>query len=229
MTEGDSFRQTIANVPTTTNSATSLLDPVNPVVIDGISLVADTTDGVLELTPAASIGKSFTVDIVITDGVAADKVTVPLTVSVAQDPTPPLPYLLPTSPVNVVSGQSVGMKLSAYIPVGDTATFAYDSSTPGNGAAGFSSFSGTTGQTTVAAASNFAGQTELLVGVDSTTDSTGNYDSQYVPVYVTPAAPLTITLTSPAVPGWTDATAVKSGVTFTVSGIFAGADGRSVL
>ena len=49
MTEGDPFRQTIANVPTTTNSATSLLDPINPVVIDGISLVADTTDGVLEL------------------------------------------------------------------------------------------------------------------------------------------------------------------------------------
>ena len=72
-------------------------------------------------------------NITITDGVAADKVTVPLTVNVVQDPTPPLPYLLPISPVNVVSGQSVGLKFSAYIPVGDTATFAYDSNTPGNG------------------------------------------------------------------------------------------------
>ena len=58
MTEGDPFRQTIANVPTTTNSATSLLDPINPVVIDGISVIPDTTDGVLELSaPAGSIGE----------------------------------------------------------------------------------------------------------------------------------------------------------------------------
>ena len=227
MTEGDAFRQTIAALPTTTNATTGLLQPDDPVVIDSVSLVADTTNGVLELSaPTSSIGKQFTVNIVISDGTPADSVTVPLTVTVAQDPTPPPPFLLTpnsSSSVSMVSGGSASLNLTAYVPAGATAQFANASNVPGDGSVGFTAFNATTGQTTVTAASNFAGQTEVLVGVNWPSDTTnsGSYDSQYVPVFVTPTAP-SLGLTTPTVSG-TTAVKINQGIVFSVSGVFSGA------
>ncbi len=58
MTKGDAFRQTIANLPTTKNATTGLLQPNDPVVIDSVSLITDTTDGVLEFSaPTSSVGR----------------------------------------------------------------------------------------------------------------------------------------------------------------------------
>ncbi len=228
MTEGDAFRQTIAALPTTENTSTDLLQPNDPVVIDSVSLITDTQDGVLELSaPTSSIGKTFTVNVVIGDGNPADSVQYPLAVSVVQDPTPPLPYLLPIPDVHVVSGGAASLNLSAYVPpgdvvAGDTAHFAYANNVPGDGSCRFSAFSSATGQTTITAAYNFAGQTEVLVGVDGSQDSTGNYDSQYVPVFVTPTAPSVI-LAMTTVPG-TSAVTIDQGLTFDIAGVFPGAE-----
>ena len=175
MTAGGAFRQTLAAVPTTTNTSTNFLQPNDPVVIDSVSLIADKTDGVLELSaPTSAIGKSYTVYVTLSDGNPADSIEYPLVVNVVEDPTPPPPYLQTpngSTSVHVVSGGSASLNLTAYVPPGDAlagyaAQFAYDSGTPSDGSCGFSAFNSTTGQTTITAAANFAGQTEVLVGVD---------------------------------------------------------------
>ena len=133
-------------------------------------------------------------DIFVSDGNPADAIEVPLVVKVVQDPTPPPPYLQTpnaSTSVHVVSGGSVSMNMTAYVPAGTTAQFANASNVPGDGSCGFTVFNAATGHTTIQAAANFAGQTEVLVGVNWPSDTTnsGSYDSQYVPVFVTPTAP----------------------------------------
>ena len=215
MTKGDAFRQTIANLPTTKNATTGLLQPNDPVVIDSVSLITDTTDGVLELSaPTSSVGSSYTVNILLSDGNSNDNVTVPLTVKVVADPTPPPPYLtLPISDIDLVSGQSTPLNLHAYVPAGATASFTCTASS----GLTVSNFSATTGQGTLTAASSFAGQgylTEEVSWPGSTTNTSS--DTQVVPVFVTPATP-SIVLNDPLA-GTTNTTSFQSGIPFTITG-----------
>ena len=156
MTEGNAFRQSLSTLPRTTNTTTGLLEPNDPVVIDSVSLITDTTDGILELSaPTTSAGNSYTVNIVVSDGNSADDVTVPLTVNVISDPPPPPPYLLqPISEINVVSGQSASLNVQANVPSGATANY----TCTGSSGLTVSNFSATTGQGTLTASSSFAGQ-----------------------------------------------------------------------
>ena len=78
--------------------------------------------------PTSSVGKTYTMNIVVTDDVTGNSVQVPLTVNVVADPTPSPPYLLPVSDVQMVSGQSASLNLSAYVPTSVTATFAGNNS-----------------------------------------------------------------------------------------------------
>ncbi len=220
-------------MPTTTNTSTNFLQPNDPVVIDSVSLIADKTDGVLELSARTSaIGKSYTVYVTLSDGNPADSIEYPLVVNVVEDPTPPPPYLQTpngSTSVHVVSGGSASLNLTAYVPPGDAlagyaAQFAYDSGTPSDGSCGFSAFNSTTGQTTITAAANFAGQTEVLVGVDAPSDSTpaSAYDTMYVPVFVTPTAP-GLVLSQPTSPGSVNSVTVNTSIPFTFTGVFPGA------
>ncbi len=228
--EGSAIQTDIVN--TTTHSvqfgSTTMSEPVNPVIIDSISVISDTTDGVLELSaPSTSAGLSYTVTLNVMDGTAADEISYKLNVTVVASTTsnsPNEPYVQAISPIQLTSGQTASENLanSTYDPAGVTVFYAYNSSTPSNGSLSISNWSYTAGTYSLTASSAFAGVSEVYLGVENTTDKSsngyGNFDTQVVPVLVTPTAP-TLKLLSPSTSG---TTGIDNSLEFQVSGLFSG-------
>ena len=187
------------------------------------SIVNDTQDAVVILNPAAGSagvqGESMTVTV--SDGTSADTVTPTLNFNIAPDSSPTHePYIkaLPANPV-VTAGQSVAVGASTpYATAGSGKYFSVVSSDPNLTVSGVNN---TNGAFTVTAAGTAGGVSSVLMRVaNSSTDT--NYDSQVVPILVTPAAPTAVTLDA-ANPG--DGTGViksNSGLKFDVSGVFSG-------
>ena len=227
LTANDNIRQDIAalyaNGLTTVNATTGLNQPNNPVTITSVRLVNDTQDGVLELSaPVSAAGKTETVNITISDGTAADTVTVPLTVNIAADTAVDEPFLQSVSDIHALAGWSATVpSLPAYVPNGSTPYFVYGSDIPSDGSLSFNSFSTATGQFQITPKSGFAGVSEVFVGVENASDQTNtpptpDYDTQLVPVFVTPSAP-TVTLLTPSKFG---IVSVNTSLEFQVSGLF---------
>ena len=204
--------------------------PINPVIIDSISVISDSTDGVLELAaPSTSAGLSYTVTLNVMDGTAADEISYKLNVTVlasTSSNSPNEPYLdRPTlRQSSITSGQTASENLanSTYDPAGVTVFYAYNADTPSNGSLSISNWSYTAGTYSLTAASAFAGVSEVYLGVENTTDKSSNgngtYDTHLVPVLVTPTAP-TLKLLSPSTSG---TTGIDNSLEFQVSGLFSG-------
>ena len=119
----------------------------------------------------------------------------------------------------MVEHQPVTVPQSAGLCSAPGLAFGYGPGTPADGSLTISNFDNSTGQFTITPASTFAGVSEVFVGVETTSDATNdtpNFDSQYVPVFVTPTAP-TVTLLTPSTFG---IVGVNTGLQFQVSGLF---------
>ena len=57
MVRGDSIRQQIAQLPTTTNPTTGFSEPTTPVLIENMSMITDTQDAALELSASGDGGR----------------------------------------------------------------------------------------------------------------------------------------------------------------------------
>ncbi len=200
-----------------------MLQPNNPVIIDSISIITDTQDSVLELSaPSTGVGGPYTVTLTMSDGNPLDTVTEPpISVTVVAGTNTLEPYYETIPTITTTAGQSVTVTPPSYVPSGTTAYYGYDPGTPSDGSLTIpsDSFNNSTGEFTVTPAAGFAGLSEVYLGVINYYDTSPNWDTQVVPVLVTPTAPTSLTLTSPSVSG---VTADQQFVEFQVNGVFSG-------
>ena len=169
MTRGDSIRQQIAALPTTTNPI-RLLEPTTPVLIENMSMITDTQDAALELSaPASAAGQSFTVTVTLSDGNSADTTTKTFTVKVAANTSTDPPYLQAIPNITTTAGTAYtlpNLTTWTYVSSGASTNYAYDPGTPANGAVAINdaSFSNSTGGFTVTPKAGFVGVSDGLGG-----------------------------------------------------------------
>jgi cyclophilin family peptidyl-prolyl cis-trans isomerase len=212
MISGSTVQTQIENLPKSTDSS-GFSAPTTPVLITNMQTITDTKDAALELT--ASTPGYFTVTVHLTDP-AGDTATETINVTVQANPSSPdPPYLTAVPNIQTTANTPVTVQLSS-LPSGAAPYFGYDPGTPANGAVSIpaASFNNTTGQFTVTPATGFCGVSEVYVGVVNTAD-TASWDTQMVPVLVTPAAP-SLKLLSPSVSG---VTAIDNSLQFQVTGL----------
>ena len=88
---GDNVRQAIAATPVTTNTSGEDSQPVTPVTIESMSIITETSDGVLLLTAQPGATGSYTVTV--SDGLGGSQT---FTVNIGTNPyDPPNPWVEP--------------------------------------------------------------------------------------------------------------------------------------
>ena len=222
---GNSILQQIAAVPTATNPTTGFLEPITPVLIENMSMITDAQDAALGAQPpTTSAGETFTVTVTLSDGNSADTTTKTFSVTVAANTSTDPPYLEAIPNITTTAGTPTTVaSLPTYDPtdastgIAVSTSYAYDPGTPANGAVAVSNFSNTTGGFTLTPAAGFVGVSEVWVGVEDPNNPNGDgYDTQYVPVLVTPLAPTSLKLLSPSV---SNVTGLENSLQFQVSGL----------
>jgi cyclophilin family peptidyl-prolyl cis-trans isomerase len=227
-TQGSSFEQQLSTLPveTSTNFSGEDSQPVNTVTITSASIITDKQNGVLILNApsTATAGQTETVNVTVGDGTAADTVVVPITVTIAANTSTTLsnPYLGTIPAINTVAGKSVTVTSIPAINPG-SGTMYYNYGLSGDNNSTVTAFNNNTGQFTIQPTAGFVGMTPILLAVcNSAADTTsiGSYDTQVVPMFVTPTAP-SISVSGVSAAGYLN---VDTGFTFTVSGLFEGTD-----
>jgi cyclophilin family peptidyl-prolyl cis-trans isomerase len=232
---GDDIRQAIANVPVEENSSGEDSKPVNPPIIDSVTI--DTTSneyGLVLLTSAsgATAGETSNVSVATSDNstvtlTGSDGTTGAVLAAVLATDTPSLQdrpafiaQTMPdvhttmntpvTFPIAVVQGDP-GVALAYGAEVGTSTTdLTCNSASDGSANA------------TATPSGDILGVYDLVVGVwrnSSDTNSNTNYDEQHIALWVQPLAPTSLTLTTPA-PG--NQLSVENGLTFHVNGVTPG-------
>lgn len=231
LTEGESVRDAINSVPTSGSSGST---PVTDVVMQSVSVFTDPDSGVLILKAAANFVGTTTVTVTADDGHGNTTLrSFQVTVNAAPSSYDPCPYLGAIAPIHLTAGQQYSFNIPGFDVEGDPIYYA---SAITSGAGGLGTSTSTTGQTTLTASATAAGVYALRVRVagssaalTSSAATASDYDSQYVPVFVTPAAP-TVDLLASSDSGPSDSDNITnhdntSGNTlrFRVSGVTSGA------
>jgi cyclophilin family peptidyl-prolyl cis-trans isomerase len=242
---GDDIRQLIAGVPVEDNGNGEVSKPVNPPIIDSVSIVSNTKYGLVLLTTTsgATAGASGDVSVVGQDGRIGNwngtsesvlSVTLAADAPSLQDRPAFVDQTMPdvnttvntavTFPIDVKQGDpGVSLSYGAGVATANTTNLTCNSATDGSANA------------TATPSGGIMGVYSLVVGVwRNSTDSSSNtnFDSQHVALFVHPLAPTTLTLTSPNVPPG-GASRITTGLTFHVTGVTPGltvsifADGQS--
>jgi cyclophilin family peptidyl-prolyl cis-trans isomerase len=188
LVEGDSIRQTL-----TDNVATDSSDkPTHPVTITSAQIVTAPLDGVLRISaPASATSGSSVVTVTATDSVTHETSVQHFTATIAADTVNDPPFLGTINPITTPVNTPIIYQIPATDVEGDS--IYYDAIVSPANANLTVSVNHSTGQLTVTpSASLAAGVYSIEVGVASS--SSGTYDTQFVAVYVTPAAPTGIQL-----------------------------------
>ena len=198
--EGESTRDKISNVVTGANDK-----PVNPVIMNSVTVIADKQNGVLSLSVPNNINSgSATIKVTVTDPLGHSTFQT-FTATVAPDTQDDDPILGPVPDVNMrAGGPNATLQLTAtdiektqlawlnwagiYQNFQNTGARYLPPDTTGNVT---STVDFNTGLTTVAASPLAGGVYPLYVGVAQTTAA---FDSQIAPIFVSPAAPTSIDL-----------------------------------
>ncbi len=201
VTDGMDVVEQLNQVPVDGNSA-----PINNVVITSATVVDDAQDAVLRLS--APDGATGTADVTVTatDTVTNETTSQTFQVTVAADTTNDLPFLGKIDPIVTSVDTPVTINIPATDVEGD-AIYYYAAVSPTNANLSVS-IDHATGAMTVIPSNGAFGVFSIQVGVsDSTGDS---WDLQYVPVYVNPAPPTTVSLLSTSDTGGSDSDAVTN-------------------
>jgi cyclophilin family peptidyl-prolyl cis-trans isomerase len=188
LTEGSDVLAKLNTVPTTSGTD----KPTYNVVITDASIVTDTQNGVLRLSvPNGTTSGTAAVTVTATDSVTLESTSKTFNVTVGADTTNDPPFLGQINPIVTSVNTPVTFNIPATDVEGD-AIYYYGGlgSTNDNLTVTVNS---STGQGTLTpTASSVPGVYSILVAVRATDNSV--WDTQYVPVYVNPAAPSSITL-----------------------------------
>ncbi|HLA84154.1 MAG TPA: peptidylprolyl isomerase [Thermoguttaceae bacterium] len=186
LVEGESVRDAVQNVETDSNSA-----PLTDVVMSSVEVFLDQENGVLVLSAPHGYTGEGDVTVTISDGNGGTEQRT-FHVTVAADSTNSNPYLGPVAPIELNAGGSATATLTSTDVEGDAVD--YDGAVF-TGTTGIQlSVNGSTGVVTVTAAATAGGIYGIYLGVSNTSNSA--WDTQAVPVFVTPAAPTSIELLS---------------------------------
>jgi cyclophilin family peptidyl-prolyl cis-trans isomerase len=184
LVEGDSIRQAIQNVATDSNSK-----PLVDVHMKAVDVILDKENGALILTAPEGYTGQADVTVTASDG-NGGTASRTFHVTIQADTTNNNPYLQTVSPLSVNAGASGTLTLHSVDVEGDAVY--YDAAKDSDVSDITVSVNHTTGVLTVTAGATAGGVYEVLVGVANTGKSA--WDTQEVPVLVTPAAPTSIDL-----------------------------------
>ena len=196
LVEGDSVRQQIANVPVHGNGQGENIAPNNTVTITSATIITDNTDGVLRLSaPRGGTGSSV-VTVTATDTVTHETSTQQFTATVAANTTTNPPFLGTIAPIQT----SVNTPVTLTVPATnvDGSSMYFDAVDPSSPNLTYTVDHSTGSLTVTPSASLTPGvySVKLLVAESSSYNisNSSTYDSQVVPIYVSPAAPTAVKL-----------------------------------
>ena len=198
LTEGADILDALQKVPVhkASSSSTETTSPDHTVTITSVTSFTDTENGVLRLSVPNGTTGYADVTVTATDSVTHETAVQTFRVTAAADTYNDPPYLNDVSPVNTTVNTPTNFYLSGTDVEGDS--IYYDgATTTATGTKLSVTVNHTTGQVTVTPSSNVVGVYSIYVGVVPTNATTGqntNWDLEYVPVYVHPAAPTSVTL-----------------------------------
>lgn len=233
VTEGYNIVSQLSQVSTDDDDA-----PVNSVIMTSVSVIQDQQNGVLRISSPEGVTGTSSITVVVTDE-SGNQSTRTFQVTVAADTTTDSsPYLAAIDPIVTTIDTPVTFTLPGVDPDGDAMYYsaAVDSTNSANGSKISVSVDSTTGRVTITPASGVYGVYSILVKVaDSTAHlsatSAYSYDSQIVPVYITPTAPVIERLLPAYDTGSSDSDSVTNldnsspsqTLTFRLSGLMTGA------
>ncbi len=189
LTEGSSLLNSLDSVDVVD---TTDYVPVNDVIITDASMVTDTQNGVLRLSVANGVTGSATVTVTATDSVTGETKTQTFALTVSADTTNDPPYLDDIDSIVTTADTAVTFTIPGIDVEGDTMTYKAVKITDTDAVT--LTLNETTGAVTITPATGACGVVIIEVGVS---DSAGtNWDTQYIPVCITPYSPLSVTLVS---------------------------------
>ncbi len=202
VTEGQDIVEQLSEVPVDGASKA----PLSDVVMTTVTVIDDAEDAVLRLSAADGVTGTADVTVTVTDTVTSETATETFQVTVAADTTNNLPYLGQIAPIVTGVNTAVTVDIPATDVEGDEITYSASVSPV---AANLSvSIDESTGELTVTPSNGAYGVFSILVGVRQSTSN--NWDTQYVPVYVNPAPPTSVSLVSTSDTGESDSDAVTN-------------------
>jgi cyclophilin family peptidyl-prolyl cis-trans isomerase len=226
ITEGSDILNQIENVPTDSNDK-----PVHDVVITDATIITDNHNGVLRLS--APVGTTGTADVTVTvtDSVSGETIPHTFQVTVGADTNDNQPFLGNINPIQTNANTAVSFDIPATDVEGNAIYYAgMVSPTNTNITLNVNS---STGHATLTPANNVYGVFSLFVGAsmpDPPSSDTAPFDTQYVPLYINPAAPSGILLQSASDTGGSQAdnltklnNSAGNTLQFTVNGVISGA------
>ena len=233
---GNDILQAVAAVPVEENAAgTEESKPVNPPIIDSVSVVTDTEYGLVLLKQGsgATPGETATVTVTASDGsgvtLSADGVaSAPsLDVSLATDTpsTSDRPAFLDPMP-DVYTTMNTPVTIPIPAEEGDAGVpLAYDSGSNDTRLQITSSGTGPTdGSATLTPTGDIVGLYQFAVGVRRSTANpatSGSDDIQYLPIFIRPLAPTSLSVLTPGVQNGGVA-AIDNNLEFQVTGVTSG-------
>ncbi|HZN35961.1 MAG TPA: Ig-like domain-containing protein [Pirellulaceae bacterium] len=220
LTEGDVLRDTINSVPVDDDDK-----PLSPVVINSISFINDTENGVLMLKAAPGATGSTSVTVTVTDA-QNHSFSRTFQVNLTPDTSNSAPFLQPIAePVRGVVGQSIQLQLAAVDAEGNPNFF--DAVRPTSETVNYTvTPNNNTGLVVITPPAGFVGKFNVLVGVSGATQTNTSdpFDTQLVEVDVAPAAP-TVDLLAASDSGVSNSDNITNAGTlqFQISGVTNGA------
>ncbi len=173
--------------------------PTRPVTITSATIIQDNYNLALQIAAPVTAASGTTGDVVVTatDG-HGGTATQTFHVAVHPDTIDPPPFILPiTAPPSTTVGTPVTVQIPAFDSHGDNVTFQAAGITTGLTTTVNSNINASTGSITVTPPSGFAGVASFIVGANaSAATASSAQDTQRVPLFVDPAAPIGLTLVS---------------------------------
>jgi cyclophilin family peptidyl-prolyl cis-trans isomerase len=182
--EGEAIRAKVSDVAANASGV-----PTLPVTMTSVTVIADKQNGVLSLSVPSNVTSGTATITVTAKDPANNTVQRTFTVTVAPDTKDDQPFLLNIPDVNTTANTPATVQLQSFDVEGSTVYYGL-----GGDAPNVHYTVNASGLVTVTPSNNFAGVAPLLVGVAPDPSFSGDFDSQYVPVFITPAAPTSIDL-----------------------------------
>jgi len=228
LTEGEAVRHAIEQVPVDASSK-----PTTAVQITQATVFQDRENAVLRLIAPDGMTGQTQITVTVRDGNGGE-FSRTFTVTVLPDTVDNYPFLLPIDPIVVASGGSASFQIPAQDV--DGGAIYYAASAAGTSSPLTVNVDSATGAVTITAAAGSYGVAGIYVDVRAVNPSgyfSGRdvWDSQIVPVYITPPAPQSVFLTAGTDSGLSNSDGItnrdngpNAGLRFHVLGVVPGAD-----
>jgi len=221
LTAGDDVRRQISTVATDAGNK-----PLHDVVITSATIFYDTENGVLRLFAPEGTTGTAVITVTVTDSVTGETAGQSFLLTLEADTSNSAPFLGKIDPIVTDADTPITFNIPATDVEGDAMYFA-GQVTPYNANLTLT-VNSATGEATLTPRNGVYGVFSIILGVSTATPNT--YDTQYVPVYINPPAPGSISLAPTSDTGSSSADGITSlnnsggvGLEFTIDGVIPGA------